>query len=297
MNRRIAFVFAALMALASCGRPETAPKDAPLWEPPKEVLVEIDRTLGCPGATDAPNQWIAFRKDVRLDAVPASVPARIAVDSKYWLWVNGRLVVFEGGLKRGPNPQDSYFDETDLAPYLRKGDNQVALLLWYFGKDGFSHLGSGQPQMWFDAPALGDAPWMCRVHPAYGTAVDLPAPNYRLPESSIAFDARKDLGNWQTGPLEGFVPAVALNNTLGVLHSRPIPQWKDFGIQSVAFETRPGAKADTLVALLPHNMQMTPVLSVEDAEGGHRIVIETDHARVGEECMNPWAGSADSGSS
>ena len=190
MNRKIAYLFAALMAMASCGRPETAPKDTPLWEPPQEVLVEIDRTLGCPGATDAPNQWIAFRKDVRLDAVPASVPARIAVDSKYWLWVNGRLVVFEGGLKRGPNPQDSYFDETDLAPYLRKGDNQVALLLWYFGKDGFSHLGSGQPQMWFDAPALGDAPWMCRVHPAYGTAVDLPAPNYRLPESSIAFDER-----------------------------------------------------------------------------------------------------------
>ena len=123
-----------------------------------------------------------------------------------------------------------------------------------------------------------------------------PWPNYRLPESSIAFDARKDLGNWQTGPLEGFVPAVALNNTLGVLHSRPIPQWKDFGIRpipqwkdfgirTVAFETRSSADADTLVALLPYNMQMTPVLSVEDAEGGHRIVIETDHARVGEECL------------
>ena len=110
MNRRIALVFAALMVLASCGQPAQAPKDAPFWEPPKEVIVEIDRTLGCPGATDAPNQWIAFRKDVRLDAVPASAPARIAVDSKYWLWVNGRLVVFEGGLKRGPNPTDGWFD-------------------------------------------------------------------------------------------------------------------------------------------------------------------------------------------
>ena len=113
MNRRIALVIAALIALASCGRSKSASENAPLWEPPKEVIVEIDRTLGCPGATDAPNQWIAFRKDVRLDAVPGSAPARIAVDSKYWLWVNGRLVVFEGGLKRGPNPQDSYFDEKE----------------------------------------------------------------------------------------------------------------------------------------------------------------------------------------
>ena len=105
MNRRIALVIAVLMVLASCGRSKSASENAPLWEPPKEVLVEIDRTLGCPEVTDAPNQWIAFRKDVRLDAVPASAPARIAVDSKYWLWVNGRLVVALGerparGLRR-----------------------------------------------------------------------------------------------------------------------------------------------------------------------------------------------------
>ena len=147
---RFSSVLMALLALVSCSRTASTSRQAtPLWEPPKEVTVEIGGTLGCPGVTDAPNQWIAFRKDVRLDAVPASVPARIAVDSKYWLWVNGELAVFEGGLKRGPNPQDSYFDEVDLAPYLRKGENQVALLLWYFGKDGFSHLGSGQPQLWF----------------------------------------------------------------------------------------------------------------------------------------------------
>ena len=44
------------------------------------------------------------------------------------------MVVFEGGLKRGPNPEDTYCDEVDLAPYLKKGKNQVAVLVWYFGK-------------------------------------------------------------------------------------------------------------------------------------------------------------------
>ena len=264
---------------------ETGEIAASLWEPPVEEIVEVGQTLGCAEATAEPNQWIAFRRDVRLDAVPAEASARIAVDSKYWLWVNGELVVFEGGLKRGPNPRDSYFDTVDLKPFLREGENQIALLLWYFGKDGFSHLGSGTPQLWFDCPALGEGAWLCRVHPAYGTAVDLPAPNYRLSESSIAFDARQDIEGWQTGSIEGFSPCVTLENTLGALHSRPIPQWKDFGIQEIAFETRRGAEADTLVARLPHNMQMTPVLAVEDPEGGHRIVIETDHARVGEQCL------------
>ncbi|MBO6095818.1 MAG: glycoside hydrolase family 3 C-terminal domain-containing protein, partial [Bacteroidales bacterium] len=121
--------------------------------------------------------------------------------------------------------------------------------------------------------------------PAYGTATDLPKPNYRLPESNIAFDARADIGEWQTGTLEGFAPAVPLQSTLGVLYIRPIPQWKDFGIKEIAFETRPGPEADTLVARLPHNMQMTPVFTVEDAEGGHKIIIETDHSKVGVECL------------
>ena len=283
--KKTGWALAALCILAACGEKSPKGEKAPLWEPPREEIVEMDQTLGCPGVKDAPNQWIAFRKDVALDAIPSVAEARIAADSKYWLWVNGQLVVFEGGLKRGPNPQDSYFDGVDLAPYLQKGENKLALLLWYFGKEGFSHTSSGMPQLWFDCPAIGPDGWMCRVHPAYGTAGDLPEPNFRLPESSIRFDAREDLEGWQTGSLEGFSPAVTHSSTLGRLHLRPIPQWKDFGVKEITFETHPGHEADTVVALLPHNMQMTPVLTVEDPEGGHRIVIETDHAKVGEECL------------
>ncbi len=275
----------AAILLAECRQTAVTPENTAVWTPPQEEILAAPQTLGCAQATSAPNQWIAFRKDVKLDAVPGSALARIAVDSKYWLWVNGEPVIFEGGLKRGPNPGDSYFDAVELAPYLKAGENRIALLLWYFGKDGFSHLSSGTPQLWFDCPALGEGGWLCRVHPAYGTASELPAPNYRLPESSIAFDARADIGFWQDGSLEGFAPAVTLEGSLGALHIRPIPQWKDFGIKEVAFETHPGPAADTLVAILPHNMQMTPILSVEDPDGGHHIIIETDHAKVGEQCL------------
>ncbi len=283
MRKILALAFTALL-LVACGQGTVQETSAP-WTPPQDEIVEVAQTLTCADATTEPNQWLAFRRDVTLDAVPQEALARIAVDSKYWLWVNGQLVVFEGELKRGPNPQDSYFDPVDLTPYLHAGENQIALLLWYFGKDAFSHLSSGQPQMWFECPALGEGQWLCRVHPAYGTAVDLPKPNYRLSESSIAFDARKDISGWQTGSPEGFAPALLVDNTLGALHTRPIPQWKDFGVKEIAFETHPGPEADTLVAQLPHNMQMTPIIRVEDPEGGHRIVLETDHAKVGVECL------------
>jgi len=72
--------------------------------------------------------------------VPDEAIARIAADSKYWLWINDNLVVFEGGLKRGPNPEDTYYDEVDIAPYLKAGSNTIAALVWYFGKQGFSTL-------------------------------------------------------------------------------------------------------------------------------------------------------------
>ena len=69
---------------------------------------------------DVPNTWIEFQKDFTLAGTPKEVYAQIAADTKYWLWINESLVVFEGGLKRGPTPHDSYYDVVNLAPYLSK---------------------------------------------------------------------------------------------------------------------------------------------------------------------------------
>ena len=52
-------------------------------------------TERCQSAT---NTWLMYRRAVQIKECPDSIVACIAVDSKYWLWVNGRLVVF--GLTR-----------------------------------------------------------------------------------------------------------------------------------------------------------------------------------------------------
>ena len=52
------------------------------------------------------NSWYNFRKDVEIESVPDKALARIACDSKYWLWINGEMAVFEGQLKRGPTPEE-----------------------------------------------------------------------------------------------------------------------------------------------------------------------------------------------
>lgn len=241
---------------------------------------------------NAPNTWIAFRQDIVLDKVSGQVETMIAADTKYWLWINGKLVIFEGGLKRGPNPRDTYYDKVDLAPYLKKGENRIAILLWYFGKDGFSHKDSGRAGLFFRMKSgktylCSDSKWLCCIHPAYATT-GKPLPNYRLSEPNICFDARKDISGWQNKALRalvGFQPAVEIGRLGDApwnnLIERPIPQWKDFGVKEAIFERRSGKVADTIIAPLPYNMQMTPVIVVKDVVGGSRIGIATDHTKAG----------------
>lgn len=239
-----------------------------------------------------PNTWIAFRKDVTLKKVPSVAMTRIAADSKYWLWINGELAVFEGSLKRGPNPNDTYYDEIDLAPYLKKGTNKIALLLWYFGKEGFSHKDSGKAGVIFDMDAgkeqiISDASWLSRIHPAYETALE-PSPNWRLPESNIRFVAGKDIAGWQTaayGQTSGFTPSREIgvwgDAPWNALVKRPIPFWKDFGIKEARFEKTENEKEVVYTAYLPYNMQMTPIIDVTDAKGNTKLFIETDHLNGG----------------
>ena len=240
-----------------------------------------------------PNTWIAFRKDFYLDKKAETAIAQIAVDSKYWLWVNGKLVVFEGGLKRGPNPNDSYYDNVELLPYLNVGKNEIAILVWYFGKDGFSHKDSGKAGLLFNLQSgeynlVSDNTWLCRIHPSYSSA-GKPFPNWRLPESNIRFDANHDMADWQTKACDAeynFTRAAEIamsgEKPWNRLVERPIPQWKDFGIKNALVERF----ADTdstyrLVAYLPYNMQMTPIIEVADPQGGNLISIETDHTYAG----------------
>lgn len=247
------------------------------------------------GNVNAENTWIAFRKDITLDQVPSKVEASIAADSKYWLWINGEMVVFEGQLKRGPNPKDTYFDRVDLTPHLRKGKNEVAVLLWYFGKSGFSHLSSGKSGLLFSAQNIGlysDSQWQSSIHPAYGTCGD-PKPNKRLSESSIRYDGQKDLGEWQTGEIpSGFKPSKEIGQEgsapWNALVDRTIPLWKDFGPKKGKFMTKRGENVDTLVVKLPYNMQFTPIIEVEDPKGGNTISMQTDHLFGGGE-PNVWA--------
>lgn len=238
--------------------------------------------IGTNMCQNQPNTWLNFKKSFQLSDVPDIVVARIAVDSKYWLWINDELVVFEGGLKRGPNPQDTYYDEVDISSYLKRGDNTISILVWYFGKHGFSHKSSGKAGLLFDCQASGleilsDNSWKCIVNEAYQTC-ESPEPNYRLPESDILYDARKGMGEWyKQGVYLDCDYASVLQKAGGLpwnkLVKRPIPLWKFSKLKNYEKVYK---NKDSLICVLPYNAQVTPYFKIK-AKNGDKLIMATDN--------------------
>ena len=230
------------------------------------------------------NTWQVFSKEVSLQTVPGELTARIAVDSKYWLWVNGEMVVFEGGLKRGPSPTDTYYDEVDIAPYMKKGSNKIAVLTCFFGKEGFSHKNSGHAGLLFEArngavEILTDKTWEAEVYKAYGR-IEKDGPNYRLPESGIRFDGQRAWDKWYEVNSDKHFPKAKLlsgnaeNEIYGKLVKRPIPLFKYSKLQKYV-STQYNAEKRVLHCRLPYDAQVTPYLKVK-AKAGKVIDMRTD---------------------
>ena len=137
---------------------------------------------------------MCFRKKVTLEEDEAEkVIAKIGVDSKYWLYINGELVIRDGGLKRGEKKDSIYYDEVDLSQYFKPGENTIAILAWYWGGQSFSHISSGQAGMFFEAEAgskliITDDTWKVKKYDAFGQ--DVIKPNYRMIDYNIYYDTR-----------------------------------------------------------------------------------------------------------
>ncbi len=239
------------------------------------------------GSQSMPNEWLCYRKTVNIQTMSLIAVARIAADSKYWLWINGKPVIFEGGLKRGPEPGATYYDEMDVTHYLQSGENTIAALVWHFGKNGFSHANSGRAGFLFDCQGpdfaiVSDNSWNCETYAAYQNT-EAPYPNYRLPESNIRFDARLAHDGWFL-PGENKIRGGAMRvgdpgePPFGKLTKRPIPFWKNYGLKSYVKTEMIG---DTLFCKLPYNAQITPWFHIEADREGATIGMMTDNYTTG----------------
>lgn len=239
------------------------------------------------------NVWMCFRKNVEFSSVPAKLNAFISADSRYWLYINGETVVFEGSVKRGPTANDSYYDTVDIAPYLKSGRNLICALVWYWGKNtSFSNTDSGKAGFLFEAgDIISDTNWKVHRNTAYLQDTGASQPNYRLPESNIYYDARNEIGEWLSPDYDDSSWKNASeygaggSAPWGVLYPRGIPLLKDFGLKDyLNFSDYKGKTIliNRIITLdIPYNAQCTPYLKVE-SKAGKKIRILTE---------NTWLGS------
>jgi alpha-L-rhamnosidase len=231
--------------------------------------------------TKSPNQQVVFRKSFLLDRLPQQAIAHIAVDTKYWLYVNGELAVFEGGLFRESLPGSGYTDAVDLAPFLKPGENILAVHVQYFGNEGRNSVDSGTPCLLMQCDSLqlySDESFFCMPHPAY-YETEAPLPSYLYGGHNIGFDARKDRPNIydEEGAIEGFQPAVVLGkDAFGDMYERPIPLIK---LQERIKLDYTQLEENSWSLKLPYAMALSPCFSII-AKSGTVIDIRTDRYEI-----------------
>ncbi|MEE1321292.1 MAG: alpha-L-rhamnosidase C-terminal domain-containing protein [Acutalibacteraceae bacterium] len=243
------------------------------------------------------NVWMCFNKKVSVDKVPEELIAHVSADSKYWLYINGETVVFEGSVKRGPDKNSGYYDSIDIAPYLKEGENRVCALVWFWDNEtSYSYCGSGQGGFLFEAIGEGvtivsDKEWKVKRNSAYIDS-ELYPPNYRLPEYSIYFDAREDMADWINEAYDvaswedATEYAVGGEGVYGSLYPRGIPFLKDYGLKdyvnSKDYEnyTVKELFGKKITVDIPYNAQLTPYLKII-APAGKKIRITTENTLIG----------------
>ena len=230
------------------------------------------------------NAFVAFRRAFSYKDGPATL--HITADSRYVLYVNGRLI------GHGPVrawPWNWRYDSYDLTPYLQEGDNLLAVLVNHFGDGTFQYL-PGPPgllaQIEMDGATVFTNPmWRASADPAFATNTPRISVQEGFEEQHDAREADAwttldyEDGHWPAaaqarpaydGHHEGYEPRgipflttepVLPRRLVSVERVRPIPyRWTVYAKPYLA----PGDRTSN--ALACHAYLATQILSPRDAD-------------------------------
>lgn len=114
---------------------------------------------------------VYFRKRFQADSLPGEYKIKISADTRYKLYLNGEFLQF--GPARGDD-KVWYYDEVNLAPALRQGENVLAVeVLRYplaYGEGNFGMFRTASPGLYVEEADAGqaeyhltaDSSWKCR---------------------------------------------------------------------------------------------------------------------------------------
>ncbi|MDX2190242.1 MAG: alpha-L-rhamnosidase C-terminal domain-containing protein [Bacteroidota bacterium] len=222
--------------------------------------------------------YISFKKQSNIDIIPKNLIIKIAAETHYWLWINDSLLVRNGGLLHPTCPNCINYDEVNISPYLRKGTNIIAVLLYYSKRISANHIPQLQPLLKMDGfPFNTDCTWKAWTNKSYFKVNDA-ITNYRHAVLNIGYNASKST-NWQSGDYNDyFTPnAIEVNPSISLI-PRTVPMF--FYSDLMNFDSLTFQK-DTIVASLPNNMQFVPVFEIEAQKSGDTIQVFSETYSLG----------------
>jgi len=273
------------------------------WEMPP---ITIERSGSAQLSATARPRFACFRRTFRLHRVPERVPARLTSDSRHILWVNG--IEAARGPVRG-NPRRLHYDIVDLAPYLRTGDNLVAVLVahyvratpWWMPIPPTYSLGAGalafEARLAEDDWVVSDSTWRAFSPPGWSPSASQglhAAPIEMCDASKLApgwLDPDFDDGDWNeaVGLTGSHIGATGdphpPTHPFGPLLPRPIPQLGGAVKQprvAVSAQVPAGPVCEDPVAqieadegsrMIEHESRDWPIL-LEPASGVHLLTID-----------------------
>ncbi len=161
----------------------------------REVFARAQWIWPLPQGYDLVNYFMQARRTFHLAAVPRRCLVKVTADSRYKLFVNGKYVC--RGPARGFQVRWPY-DEVDVAAYLVKGTNAVAILAHSYGEGNDQYITASAAGAMLRGRAgrvdFSTGPsWRVRRAPGYARHIARSTRQLGFEES---FDARLDDGSW-----------------------------------------------------------------------------------------------------
>jgi len=169
-----------------------------------------------------------FRKNIVLDAKPASFVVKVSADNRYKLYVNGALISV------GPARGDTYYwnyETVDLAPYLTTGKNTIVAIVWNeaeYRPEAQISLHTGfilQGNTATEEILNSNNTWKCCHNKAYAPLTGIGYPTYYVAGPGEFVDMNKTVKGWLANDFDD----NAWPNAANTEHGKPKGMSDAFG--------------------------------------------------------------------
>ena len=121
-------------------------KEAPAWNGAKWIWYS---------KTPA-DSYFAFRRKFQVNQIPSKAILSLSAADKVTVWINGKLVVVDGNIKRGMSEHDSYYSNFDVTSHLKQGENLIVFEVVFWGQSGNSSIAAKKDEENFQGGLLYD---------------------------------------------------------------------------------------------------------------------------------------------